>query len=91
VEKTIYFPPYRQFLAWLKGERGKRRLTMRKVAGAIQVPSSWVSKIEHGDRRLDVAEYVRYCIALKIDPHKGIARLERDTREWLRKNRPDKS
>ena len=28
------------------------------------------------DRRLDVAEYVRYCHTLKVNPRKGIAILE---------------
>ena len=34
-------------------------------------------KIEHGDRRLDVVEYVQYCNALGIDPEEGIKIIQK--------------
>ena len=46
---------------------------MREVAVMLGVPHSWVGKVETGERRLDVAELVRLCRALKIDPHQGLA------------------
>ena len=35
-------------------------------------PHSFIYKVEQGERRLDVVEYIWYCIALNIDPRVGI-------------------
>lgn len=40
------------------------------------MPHSWVGKVETGERRLDVDEFVRLCRALDIDAGRGIAILE---------------
>lgn len=45
---------------------------MREVGKLIDKPHSFVGKIESGQRRLDVVEYVWYCNKLGIDPIKGI-------------------
>lgn len=45
---------------------------MREVAQRLNVPHSWVEKIELADRRLDLVEYLRYCQVLGVDPHKGL-------------------
>ncbi len=80
MEKTIHSAGYRLLVEWLKAERKRQNLTMREVTARIGVAYTWVTKVEHCDRRLDVAEYVRYCHALKINPRKGIAILEREMR-----------
>ena len=82
MEKTIYSSEYQLLVEWLKTERKRQNLTMREVAACIDVPYTWVTKVEHRDRRLDVAEYVRYCHFLKINPHKGITILERGRAGW---------
>ena len=38
----------------------------------LGVTRSWVGKVELGERRLDLIEYVRYCKVLEIDPHEGL-------------------
>jgi hypothetical protein len=45
---------------------------MRSLAQVIGTPHSFIGKIEHQERRLDVVEYTRYCNALDIDPNEGI-------------------
>lgn len=35
-------------------------------------PHSFIYKVEQGERRLDVVEYIWYCTALGVDPHTGI-------------------
>jgi len=49
---------------------------MRDLAAKLDVSHSWVGKIEQGERRLDVLEYVRLCKALGVDPGKGLSKLK---------------
>ena len=46
---------------------------MRDLAKRLNVPHSFVGKVEQHERRLDVVEYVQYCEALKISPIKGLS------------------
>jgi len=45
---------------------------MRTVAARLKVPHSWVAKVEQGERRLDIIEFTRLCLALGLDPHEGV-------------------
>ena len=40
------------------------------------IPHSWVGKVEIGERRLDLAEYVQFCRAIEVEPARGIAIVE---------------
>lgn len=57
---------------WLKQERELQQLSMRALAERMDKPHSYVQKVEQGERRLDVVEYVWYCHSLKIDPQIGL-------------------
>lgn len=56
---------------------------MRELAERLDVPHSWVGKIETGERRLDICEYVRLCAALKCDFKEGIDVLLRVENTYL--------
>ena len=43
-------------------------LSQRALAERLGEHHSWVAKVEIGERRLDVVEFVRICKALKRDP-----------------------
>jgi hypothetical protein len=45
---------------------------MRVLAEKLDVPHSFVQKVESLERRLDVYEYVQYCDALGLDPCVGL-------------------
>ena len=47
--------------------RRARRLTQSEVASRLQVPQSFVSKYERGERRLDVVELCKILMVLDID------------------------
>ncbi|MCO8048190.1 MULTISPECIES: helix-turn-helix domain-containing protein [Acinetobacter] len=57
---------------WLKLQRQSRHLTMRSLAQLMGKPHSYIQRVEDGERRLDVIEYVWYCNALNIDPRVGL-------------------
>ena len=69
--KSIYSPEMVALRAWLKEQRLAQNLTMRALAVRLDRPHSYVQRVEEGDRRLDVVEFVWYCHALGIDPMAG--------------------
>ena len=75
MEKTIYSEQYELLRRWLKKHREHKGLTLRDVGELLDVPHSWMQKVENGERRLDVVEYIRLCNALKVDPKEGIRLL----------------
>lgn len=75
--KTIASNKYLRLLKWLKQSRIDQGLTIRELGDKLGRPSSFVTKTEQGERRLDVAEYVLYCEVLKIAPEEGIQLLRK--------------
>ena len=76
MKKTIHSNDYLKLIKWLKASREEANLTMRDLAQKLDVSHSWVGKIEQGERRLDIREYVLLCKALKIDSCKGLNKLK---------------
>lgn len=72
MEKTIHSNAYQILRKWLVEMRHEKQLTQRELAKILGIPYSWISKVELGERRLDIVEYVRLCRALDIDPHQGL-------------------
>lgn len=62
---------------WLKQERETQQLSMRALAERMDKPHSYVQKVEQGERRLDVVEYVWYCQWLKLDPQDGLRLIQK--------------
>jgi len=52
---------------------GRPRDIPRSLSKKLSVPHSWIGKVELGERRLDVIEFIQYCHALEIDPREGLA------------------
>ncbi|MBC8206879.1 MAG: helix-turn-helix transcriptional regulator [Kiritimatiellales bacterium] len=72
MNKTIHSKEYSELLKWLRAQRKQQGLTMRELGEKLGVIHSWVGKIEQGERRLDIIEYLRLCNALQIDPNEGL-------------------
>ncbi|TMO54438.1 XRE family transcriptional regulator [Pseudoalteromonas phenolica] len=71
--KAIFEPNYRKLVGWLTAERKFRKCTQPQLAEKLGFPnSSYISKIENFERKLDVNEYVKICQVLELDPHEGI-------------------
>ena len=72
---SIHSPEY----VWLRQLFIKRReelgLSQRALAARLDVIYSFIGKVETGDRRLDVFEFVAYCEALELDVSKVIERI----------------
>lgn len=73
--KTIYSPESEKLSHWLRSQRELKGLTMRQAGELLAKPHSFIGKIEAGQRRLDVVEYIWYCQRLGFDPHEGLNEL----------------
>lgn len=78
--KTIHTTEYKKLLAWLRDCRKEKGLTMRIVGQALKIPHSWIGKVEIGERRLDIVEFIKLCRVLGADPHEGVSLLENQMR-----------
>lgn len=70
--KTLYSPQSYLLGAWLRTQREAKGLSMRDVGKLIDKPHTFIAKIEEGQRRLDVVEFVWYCQTLQLDAHAGL-------------------
>ena len=70
--RSIYTDEMLALQDWLKSQHKSQNLTMQNLADRMARPNSFIAKVEQGERRLDVVEYIWYCIALNIDPRVGI-------------------
>ena len=57
---------YRIFGHVLRDARLQARLTQQELAKRLDLPQSFVSKYETGERRIDLLELRRICAALNI-------------------------
>lgn len=62
-------PAYEAFQALLAAARKNKGVTQAVLAAQLGCPQSFVSKIERGERRLDVPEFVSWAEALGVDVH----------------------
>lgn len=66
--KTIYSPIHEQMLELLLTARKKAGLTQVEAATLLGCRQTFLSKIERGERRLDVIEFIVICRAYRADP-----------------------
>jgi hypothetical protein len=71
MKSSIYSPAYDKLRAWLKDRREEQGLSLRAAAERVSRHHSVLGKMEQ-DRKIDVVEFVEYCIALDADPHEGL-------------------
>jgi len=65
--KSIYTKDYKEIINRLKQARIDAELSQQAVADKLNKPQSYVSKIESGERRLDVAEMKKLAEIYKRD------------------------
>lgn len=66
--KAKFSPTYTRLRAVLVEARKKEGLHQSDVAARLAKPQSYVSKIESGERRLDVVEFIEFAGALEASP-----------------------
>lgn len=72
MKKAISSEDYLHLIGWLTQARLDLNWSMRDLAGKLDVPHSFVQRVETLERRLDVYEYVVYCRTLGVNPSAGL-------------------
>ncbi len=67
MSRSIYSKDYKEIIERLKKARIEAGLAQQEVADKLGKPQSYISKIESGERRLDVAEIKKFAILYKKD------------------------
>lgn len=66
VPKSVYSEPYQIFIQILRKEREATELSQEKLALKLGKPQSYVSKIELGERQINLVELQEWCDELEI-------------------------
>ena len=74
--KSVYTQQYRRFRALLIQARKAEGLTQVALAARLERPQSFVSKVERGERRLDVIEFLEVARVLRLDVVTFLSKLD---------------
>lgn len=66
---------YRNVPQLLRETRENAGLTQRELAKKIGKSQSWVFKSEAASRRIDIAEFLEWCLGCGVDPLDALKRL----------------
>jgi transcriptional regulator with XRE-family HTH domain len=84
MRKTLHSPDYARLLALLRQARKDAGMVQQELAERLGRPQSFVAKVEGGERRIDVIEFIAIVKAIGRDP----VRLLRHYIEQERAGRP---
>ncbi len=77
MKKSIHSAQYQVLLKLLEDARTRAGLTQIELAGKLRITQSSVSKVERGERRLDVIELHAWCRAIGVSFKKLTDDLDR--------------
>jgi ribosome-binding protein aMBF1 (putative translation factor) len=75
LRKTLRSQGHRALVSVLVDARQKAGLTQRALASRLKRPHSFVGRIEAGERRIDVVEFIEIARVLDLDPMKLFERV----------------
>ena len=65
---SIFTQRHQEFIAFIASVRRAADITQVELAARLGKPQSFVSKVERGERRLDVIEFCQVAEALGYEP-----------------------
>lgn len=80
---SIYSDEYQLVIKTLRDARTARRMTQESLARILDKPQSFIAKVENGERRLDIVEFVRIACLLGIDPREVVGRIAGEGSEFV--------
>ncbi|MNC42817.1 Helix-turn-helix domain protein [compost metagenome] len=64
---SVYSDEYQRVITALKNARKAQGITQAQLAEALGKPQSFIAKVENGERRLDVVEFVHLARLVNVD------------------------
>lgn len=64
---SVYSDEYQRVINALKKARKERGITQAQLAEALGKPQSFIAKVESGERRLDVVEFVHLARMVGVE------------------------
>lgn len=77
MEKTLGSKEHRALIDFLVQQRERLGMTQSGLADAIGEYQSFVARLESGQRRLDVVEFLRLAEVLQFDAKTVVEKLEK--------------
>lgn len=65
---SVYSDEYQRVINSLKKARKEKGITQAQLAEELGKPQSFIAKVESGERRLDVVEFVHLARLVGVDP-----------------------
>lgn len=75
---SIFTQRHQEFIAFIASARKASGITQVELAERLGKPQSFVSKVERGERRLDVIEFCQVAEALGHNPAELLARFTKE-------------
>jgi len=75
LRKTLRTRGHRALIAILVEARERAGLTQRDLAARLKRPHSFVGRIEAGERRVDVIEFIEIARVMDVDPRELFAQV----------------
>ncbi|EAP9194289.1 helix-turn-helix transcriptional regulator [Salmonella enterica] len=72
---SVYSNEYQMVIKALREARVAGHITQEDLGRALGKPQSFIAKVENGERRLDVVEFVYLCRLVSVDPVSIISKL----------------
>jgi len=76
LKKTIHAKEYHMVIAMLRELREQKHFTQKDLADKIGSDQTFISKIEIGERRVDIIELKYICDALEMDLTEFVKKVE---------------
>jgi ribosome-binding protein aMBF1 (putative translation factor) len=73
--KSLRSPRHRALTAVLVSARKAQRLSQHELAARLKTSQTVIARIEVGERRVDVVEFLDLARVLKLDPRDVLTRL----------------
>jgi transcriptional regulator with XRE-family HTH domain len=75
MRRWVSSPSYRSTLDVIVAARHASGLSQKAVADLLRKPPSFIAKIELGERRLDIVEFIAIARAVKAEPEELLRRI----------------
>jgi ribosome-binding protein aMBF1 (putative translation factor) len=73
--KSLRSPRHRAFTSLLVSARKSLKLSQHELAARLKTSQTVIARIEVGERRVDVVEFLDLARVLKLDPREVLTRL----------------